>query len=153
MATIEMLRPYVEQKIAEVIGADAVTSDPDGDIPIRAGSAVCFARLVEGPSGPMFRVFSPLLRGVKQSRQLLERLNELNVGAPYARFFVLENTVFCASDLLAENIQVEEIANVLGAVSTHADQVDDLLKNEFGGERMIEEDDSPKPRPGDAAYL
>jgi hypothetical protein len=153
MATLEMLRPYVEQKIAEVIGADSVKVDPDGDIPIRSGSAVCFARLIEGPTGPMFRVFSPMLRGIDGSPRLLERLNQLNVGVPYARFFWHDEVIYCAADLLAENIQGEEIANALSAVSIHADKLDDLLKDEFGGERMIEEDETPKPGPGDSAYL
>lgn len=153
MASIEMLRPYVEQQVAEVLGVEKVQSDPQGDIPIRAGSSVCVARLMDGPSGPMFRVFSPLLRGVETSAELMSKLNELNVRAPYVRFFHAEDVVYCGMDLLADNIQREEIDNAIAAISYHADHLDDLLQKEFGGERMLEDSEVTKP-PGDpAGYL
>lgn len=153
MADIEMLRPYVEQKIAELLGVERVKVDAEGDIPIRAGSAVCFVRLLNGPTGPMVRIFSPLLGGVEGSPQLLAKLNQLNGAAPYVRFFHVEDAVYCALDLLADNVQREEIGNAINVISVHADQLDDLLKNEFGGRRMIEEDDAAKPAKDQTGYL
>lgn len=153
MASIEMLRPYIEQKVAEVLEVEKVKADPQGDIPIRAGSSVCVARLLDGPSGPMLRVFSPLLKGVDEGAELMSRLNELNVRAPYVRFFHAENVVYCAMDLLAENIQREEIDNAIAAISYHADHLDDLLQKEFGGERMLEESEVTKPPGEPAGYL
>jgi hypothetical protein len=152
MANAEMLQPYVQQKVAEFLGIEKVSLDPDGDIPIRYGSTVCFARLLEGPGGPMLRVFSPFLRGVKKTTKLLERLNDLNARAPYVRLFWLGDQVFCATDLLAENLQPEEIRNAISAVSFAADALDDPLKKEFGGERMIEEAGAEKP-PSATSYL
>lgn len=152
MANVEMLRPYVEQKVAELLGVEKVNVDDNGNIPIRSGSAVCFARLLEGPTGPMFRVFSPLLQGVKPTPALLERLNAMNADVPYVRFFHIEDVVYCSTDLVAENMQREEIEHVLSAITFNADQIDDLLKNEFGGERMIEEEHEEKPE-DDSGYL
>jgi hypothetical protein len=85
MTSIEVLRPYVDQKVAEYLGVEKVQKDDDGDIPIRQGSVAYFVRLLEGPSGPMLRVFSPLLRNVEKKPELLDRLNELNGSTPYVR--------------------------------------------------------------------
>jgi hypothetical protein len=153
MASIEMIRPYVEQQVAKLMGSESVKVDPDGDIPIRQGSAVCFARLLDGPSGPMFRVFAPMLGDLKKSLELLERLNELNLRAPYVRFFWDADQVFCSTDLPAESLETDEIANAISAVAYSADHLDDVLKNDFGGRRMIEEDDAAKPTTVGSAYL
>ena len=153
MTTIEMLRPYVAQKVAELLGIEKVKVDPDGDIPIRAGSAVSFARLLDGPTGPLFRVFSPFLLEVKQSPKLLDKLNELNTASPYVRFFWIQDTVYCSTDMKADTLEPEEIQNAIGAVGWHADNFDDLLKGEFGGHRMIEDEELPKPAGKDSTYL
>lgn len=152
MANVEMLRPYVEQKVAELLGVEKVNVDETGNIPIRSGSAVCFARLLEGPTGPMFRVFSPMLKGVKATPALLERLNTMNADVPYVRFFHVEDVVYCSIDVVAENMQREEIEHALSAITFNADQIDDLLKNEFGGERMIEDEPEAKADDG-SGYL
>jgi hypothetical protein len=143
MATAEMLRPYIEQKIATYLGIQKVEVDSDGDIPIKAGSAVCYARLFDGGNGPVFRVFSPLLLDVPKTEQLLERLNELNQTSHYVRFFWQSEQVFCSTDVPAENLLPDQIENSLLAVSWHADKFDDELKAAFGGRRMLEDEDPP----------
>lgn len=153
MATIEILRPYVEQRVAEFLGVEKLRVDVDGTIPIRAGSSVCFARLVDGPTGPMFRVFAHLLSEISSSPPLLERLNELNAEAPFVRFFWVDDSVFCAMDLEAETLQPDEINNALSAVMWHADHHDDLLQKDFGGSRLIEEDTSDPRKDGGGGYL
>jgi hypothetical protein len=40
-----------------------------------------FAGLLERPSGPTLRVFSPRLDEIKKNAKLLERLNVINVSA------------------------------------------------------------------------
>ena len=152
MTNAEMLRPYVQQKVQEFLGVEQLQVDADGDIPIRQGSSVSFARLLDGPTGPVFRVFSPLLSGITKSTELLERLNDLNAGAPYVRFFWAADHVFCAIDLKADTLEPEEITNAIGAVAWHADNIDDLLKKDFGGTRMVEDETPPKPA-SDTTYL
>jgi len=141
----ESLRPYVLQAVASILGLTSVKADDDGDIPIRQGSAICFARLLDGPTGPLLRVFAPMLKNVAKSEALLERLNGLNASAPYLRFFWVEGVIFCAIDLMAENLEKEEIGNALLIVGWFADNLDDILKKDFGGERMVEEEELPKP--------
>lgn len=156
MTSIEMIRPYVEKKIAEYLGIEAVKTDPGGDIPIRFGSTVCVVKLLEGPTGPMMRVFSPFIRGVPKSPALLEKLNEMNSAAPYVRFFWLEETVFCAIDVIATDLEKEEIATALSAVAWHSDNLDEQLVKEFGGKRVFEDEQGEGKKPAgaaDASYL
>lgn len=141
MANAEMLRPYIEQTIARFLGLDSVARDADGDIPIRMGSTVCFARLFDGPDGPIFRVFAVLLSGVESSRRLLERLNELNTGGVLLRFFWSEGAVICRADVPAQNLHHTDIAEAVAGVGTTADALDDLLIEEFGAS-MFPDDDS-----------
>lgn len=155
MANIEMIRPYVEKKIAEYLGIESVKTDPDGDIPIRFGSTVCVVKLLEGPTGPMMRVFSPFIREVQKSTELLEKLNEMNSAAPYVRFFWLEKTVFCAIDVIATDLEKDEIGNALSAVAWHSDNLDEQLIKEFGGKRVFEDADEKEKPAGaaDTSYL
>ncbi len=151
MPDAEMIKPYVEQKIGEMLGRDRLDYDEDGDIPIRHGSSVSFVRLFDGPAGPILRVFSPLLGELKVSRKLLARVNELNAGSTLLRFFFAQGTIFCVVDLPAQDLQPGELQQAVSAVAGTADRLDDLLKDDFGGRRMIEEDDAVKP--GHGAYL
>lgn len=154
MTTVEILRPYVMEQVASLLGVEQVKLDEQGDIPIRRGSAVVFGRLMEGPSGPMFRLFSPLLGGLDKSPNLMERLNQLNMESPYVRFFWVDEHVYCAMDMLAEELQPKEIGNAIEAMTWNSDRLDDLLKADFGGERMVEESEAPKPpTQGDGGYL
>lgn len=156
MANIEMIRPYVEKKVAEYLGADSVKTNPDGSIPIRFGSTACIVNLVEGPSGPMMRVFSPFIQEVEKTPELLEKLNQLNSTAPYVRFFWLEQSVYCSVDVIATDLETGEIANALSAVAWHADNFDEQLVKEFGGKRVFEEEppkDEKAPEAGTGQYL
>ena len=138
MTNADMIRPYVEQQVAALLGRDTVMKDEDGDIPVVGGSCVTFISVVDGPNGPMVRFVAPLLHEVQKSPELLERLNQLNVASPYVRFFWVNEQVLCSMDLDAEDIQRDEIGNALSAVSWHADNFDDTLQKDFGGKRMIE---------------
>jgi hypothetical protein len=149
---VEMIRPYLEKKVSELLGTESVAVDPDGDIPIRSGSSVSYLRLADGPEGAMLRVFSPLLSDVQQTPELLARLNELNAESFFVRFFWTSDHVMCSVDLVAESLDVEEIKNALDAVTFYADKLDDDLKARFGGSRMIEEDEA-RPASSDGAYL
>ena len=75
MTRLEVLRPFVEQTVKEFLVEELKVLD-DGTIPIRAGSSAVNVRLLEGLAGghPLLQVSSPMLRGVKPSPELLEKL-------------------------------------------------------------------------------
>lgn len=151
MADAASLRPFVEQEIAHLFGISHAPRDADGDIPVVSGSSVTFVRVLDSPTGAMIRFFSPVLKDVAGSNELLVRLNQLNARTPYVRFYWSDGHVFCSMEISGENVQWEEIGNAITAVTAHADNIDDLLARDFGGSTMMSEADAPKPT--DPGYL
>lgn len=152
MADAEMIRPFVEQEVAQLLGVPMVAKDQDGDIPIVSGSSVTFVRVVDGPTGAMIRFLSPVLKDVQASPELLSRLNDMNARTPYVRFYWSEGHVFCSMEIAGDDVQWQELGNALAAVTGHADNIDDLLQKDFGGSTMMSREDAPKPG-GVSGYL
>jgi T3SS (YopN, CesT) and YbjN peptide-binding chaperone 1 len=152
---LEVIRPFVEQTVKEFLGVEELKVMDDGTIPIRSGSSAVNVRLLEGPAGghPLLRVASPMLRGVAPSPELLAKLNEMNAAFSFARAFVLEDTVFIAMELFAEELTAAQIDYACGLITFAADHWDDELKQAFGGQTFFEGNvgpDLPEPPPGDA---
>jgi hypothetical protein len=80
-----------------------------------------------------------MLRGVKPSPELLEKLNDMNASFSFARAFVTDETVWIAMDLFAEELTTEQISYACGLITFAADHWDDELKRSFGGETFFEE--------------
>ena len=139
MTRLEVLRPFVEQTVKEFLVEELKVLD-DGTIPIRAGSSAVNVRLLEGLAGghPLLQVSSPMLRGVKPSPELLEKLNEMNASFSFARAFVTDETVYIAMELFAEELTTEQISYACGLITFAADHWDDELKRSFGGETFFE---------------
>src|SRR5438093_8143115 len=137
---LEVIRPFVEQTVKEFLGVDELKVMDDGTIPIRAGSSAVNVRLLEGPAGghPLLRVASPLLHGVQPTPELMVKLNEMNAAFSFARAFVLEETVFIAMELFAEELTSAQIEYACGLITFAADHWDDELKQAFGGETFFE---------------
>ena len=140
MTRLEVIRPFVEQTVKEFLGVDELKVMDDGTIPIRAGSSAVNVRLLEGPAGghPLLRLASPLLHGVRPTTELLAKLNEMNAAFSFARTFVLEDTVFIAMELFAEELTAAQIEYACGLITFAADHWDDELKRAFGGETFFE---------------
>jgi hypothetical protein len=152
---LEVIRPFVEQTVKEFLGVEELKVMEDGTIPIRAGSSAVNVRLLEGPTGghPLLRVASPMLHGVTSSPELLAKLNEMNAAFSFARAFVLEDTVFIAMELFAEELTAAQIDYACGLITFAADHWDDELKGAFGGETFFEANELaklPDPPPGAA---
>jgi hypothetical protein len=114
---------------------------------IRAGTAVVYVRLVDAEP-PVVRVFSPLLRRIERSPDLLVELNELNGRLNFLRLFWRDGTVFAASELLAETLDGAELSNACDGVADAADYYDVRLRARFGGETAFTERRRGTPPPG-----
>ena len=161
MARLDVIRPYVEKAVAEYIGArpDELVVNVDGSIPIRRGSTAYYVRLLEGDP-PMVQVYSTLLYEVAKSPELLDRLNEINAEAMFARAFWTGDSVVVATELVADSIDREQIENACGVVGSIADHYDDELGAAFGGKRIYneqsdedEKDDAAKDDRNTAGYM
>jgi hypothetical protein len=100
---------------------------------VRCGTAVVYLRLVDAEP-PVVRVFSPLLRNLPTSPDLLAELNELNARLSFLRVFWRDNTVYAAAELLAETLTAVELANACDWIADAADYYDQKLHARFGGD-------------------
>lgn len=148
MTRIEVIRPFVERTIAEYLGIDddALEVLDDGTIPIGAGTAVVNVRLVEGHAGrPLLSVFSPLLHDVERTSELLEKLNEVNSSLWFTRVFWADRRVILAMELLAEDLDRDQVEHAVSLVSFASDHWDGELREAFGGEVENPKGEAPPP--------
>ena len=101
-------------------------------VAIRAGTAMVLVRLIDSEPA-VLRVYSPLVREVAASPELLAELNDLNGRLSFLRVFWRDGCVFAATELIAETLAGNELEFACDLVSESADHYDVLLQERFGG--------------------
>ncbi len=135
----ERLRLRVHQLVAGYLAGQPVAADLTAEpVAIRAGTAVVYLRLLDADP-PVVRIFSPLLRRLDRTPELLVELNELNARLSFLRLFWRDDTVYAASELLAGTLSAAELANACDALAEAADYYDGRLQPRFGGETAFRE--------------
>jgi hypothetical protein len=131
------LAERVKMVVASLLGstADQLRVDSDGDIGIRAGSAMIFVRVQEDP--PLVDVFSPLLTGVQPTETLYRRLSDLTNGMVVGRIYCTGDTVWASIPVFGHDFQPTHLLIALRAMVELADDLDDQLRHEFGGSRFF----------------
>jgi hypothetical protein len=117
--------------------------DSDGDIGIRAGSAMVFVRVRDNP--PLVDVFSPVLTEVEPTEQLYVKLSELTNRMPIGRLYCTNDTVWASVPVFGRDFQPTHLMLAVQVMTGLADELDDRLHGEFGGKRFFGEGDKPKP--------
>ena len=144
MAKSDDLRSTLEKMLKEYLGVDKLVTDDEGDYPIRSGSAKYYVRLSEGTPS-LVRVYAQILVGVYSSPALYDRINRVNAVIQFGRLFHDGETVFAATELVADTIDPEELAEACHSIAQLADTYDDLFKQEFGGQRQFEDETLDEP--------
>jgi hypothetical protein len=116
-------------------------ADADGDIGIRAGTAMVFVKVRNDP--PLVDVFSPVLTEIKPTEQLYRRLSELTNRMPLGRLYCANDTVWASVPVFGRNFQPGHLVLAVQVMTGLADELDDRLHGEFGGRRFFAEDDNP----------
>lgn len=124
----------VSEYLDQPLTADLCTEP----VAIRSGTAVVYLRLVDATPA-VVRVFSPLLRGVDRTAELLVELNELNGRLSFLRMFWRDGTVYLVSEVLANTLTEAELANLCDTVADAADYYDEWLNARFGGQTAYAE--------------
>nr|MDT0663172.1 hypothetical protein [Micromonospora sp. DSM 115978] len=144
----------LEERVRTVISAmlkstaDQLQVDADGDIGIRAGSAMVFVRVRDNP--PLVDVFSPVLTEVEPTEQLYVKLSELTNRMPIGRLYCTNDTVWASVPVFGRNFQATHLMLAVQVMTGLADELDDRLHGEFGGKRFFGEGDKPtRPGPGE----
>jgi hypothetical protein len=125
---------------------DQLQVDSDGDIGIRAGSAMVFVRVRDNP--PLVDVFSPVLTEVEPTEQLYVKLSELTNRMPIGRLYCANETVWASVPVFGRSFQPTHLMLAVQVMTGLADELDDRLHGEFGGKRFFGEGDKPVNRSG-----
>ena len=123
--------PELLVAIREITGFGDLEFDNDGDICLPRGSQVVFVRRLGAT--PLVRIWSPLVRGVDETPELLWQLNSLNASAGLVRFSVHDGVIFAEADVAAEPIVAKHVDLALRRFCGATDGVDVMLQREFGG--------------------
>jgi hypothetical protein len=123
------------------VDPETLTVDSDGDIGVRAGSAMVFVRVKETP--PLVDVFSPILTDLKASEKLYTKLSELTTKMPVGRLYHANDTVWASVPVFGRDFQPTHLMLALQVMTGLADELDDRLHGEFGGRRFFTEAESP----------
>ncbi|MEV4754035.1 hypothetical protein AB0J86_02825 [Micromonospora sp. NPDC049559] len=140
----------LEEQVRTVVSAmlksdtEQLQVDSDGDINIRAGSAMVFVRVRDNP--PLVDVFSPILTEVEPTEQLYVKLSELTNRMPIGRLYCTNDTVWASIPVFGRNFQPTHLMLAVQVMTGLADELDDRLHGEFGGKRFFGEGDRPSQR-------
>lgn len=126
---------------------ERLQADADGDIGIRAGSAMVFVRVRDNP--PLVDVFSPVLTEVEPTERLYVKLSELTNRMPIGRLYCANDTVWASIPVFGRNFQATHLMLAVQVMTGLADELDDRLHGEFGGRRFFGEGDKPALREGE----
>ena len=117
--------------IREVTGLGDLEFDSDGDICLVRSSRLLFVRRIGAT--PFVRVWSPMVRKVDETHELLVQLNLLNASAGLVRFSVHDGVIFAEADIAADPIVAKHIDLALDHFWSATGGVDVVLQREFGG--------------------
>jgi hypothetical protein len=123
---------------------DQLHVDADGDIGIRAGSAMVFVRVRDNP--PLIDVFSPVLTEIEPSERLYGRLSELTNRMPIGRLYCTNDTVWASVPVMGRDFQGSHLMLAVQVMTGLADELDDRLQGEFGGKRFYGDADKVAAR-------
>jgi hypothetical protein len=118
---------------------DQLAVDADGDIGIRAGSAMVFVRVRDNPQ--LVDVFSPVLTDVEPTEKLYVKLSELTNRMPIGRLYCTKETVWASVPVIGRDFQTSHLMLAVQVMTGLADELDDRLQGEFGGKRFFGEGD------------
>jgi hypothetical protein len=145
LALEEQVRTVVSTMLKST--SDQLQIDSDGDINIRAGSAMVFVRVRDNP--PLVDVFSPVLTEVEPTEQLYVKLSALTNRMPIGRLYCTNDTVWASIPVFGRNFQPTHLMLAVQVMTGLADELDDRLHGEFGGRRFFGEGDKPAHRDQD----
>ncbi len=126
---------------------DALQVDADGDIGIRAGSAMVFVRVRDNPA--LVDVFSPVLTEVQPTEKLYVKLSELTNRMPIGRLYCTGDTVWASVPVFGRDFQATHLMLAVQVMTGLADELDDRLHGEFGGRRFFGDGDKPALKSGE----
>lgn len=91
-----------------------------------------------GPEETVVRVMAYCVQGARVDDSLLEGLLDLNHSLPVGSFSVVGEDVFFSHSLFGRSLEARNFLGTMAAVATVADDYDDRIVAEYGGETALE---------------
>jgi hypothetical protein len=139
------LRALVDQALVPVFG-EPPHHDGDGDVPVRAGSAMVFVQVPE--HAPVVQLFSVVVVGVSDRERAAFEVAVLNRDQRFVTFVLSDDTVLAYVTIPGLPFAPEHLRAMLSLTVEMVDRVDDDLVARVGGHRWF--DDEPEDASGDA---
>lgn len=131
---VDHLRALVDAALEPVFG-HGPKHDSDGDIPVVAGSALLFIRVLE--DAPAIEIFSTIVRGVTDLDAAATAVTELNNGIRMIKFVLVEDVIIAVAHVAALPFAPQQLRGVLDYMSRVADGIDEGLVAKVGGRRAL----------------
>jgi hypothetical protein len=132
--TFETIREYVDELIDE-----PYFDDETGHFYGRYGSTVLEVGVEPyGPAESVVNITAYCAQGVSVDESLMEGLLGLNHSLPVGAFSLVGTDVFFSHSLFGKDIQPRDFLGAVAAVATVADDYDDRIVAEYGGETALE---------------
>ncbi len=130
--TPDQVRTLVLEALRSASEIEDLEFDTDTKrLQIRFGTALLRIEVQEDPLRITF--MAPLVSQLESQEGLLARINDLNARTTFARVLVVDGTVFAVAEVLAVPFVAAHVAHACSLLGTLADEIDDLLQQEFGG--------------------
>ncbi len=110
--------------------------DTEGEISLRAGSAMVFIKPTERPA--VVDVYSPLLTDVGTNERLFSELSELTRRLPIGRLYYADSTIWASVPVYGRDFQPSHLMLAVQSMTRLADDLDDRLQRKFGGRRFFD---------------
>jgi hypothetical protein len=126
-------RQLLEELLCRFLGVETIEADEDGDYPISSPEGRdLWVRLVVDANPISVQVFSVLATHVDAHPGLFEELNSINANAAHIKVLWASGAVMAEVDLVAESLDLAELANALQVVRHTAERYHDILSAYFG---------------------
>src|SRR5205823_1439105 len=129
----DVVQSHVEALCERMLGTTDLKVNPQGEIPIRYGTAVYTVRVVPTQRGPHAEVCAIAVDDVDADPGLYEALNEVNRMASHFHAFWIDHKVVFASEFLGETLSVEEFECACEEIASAAHHEGLRLTKVYGG--------------------
>ena len=123
----------LEKLLCEFLRIDEIAADDDGDYGITTPDGnQLWVRLQTDFRPISAQVFSVLASDVPCTNELLAELNSINSSAPFVKVMWADDAIMAETDIVAESLDLAELANALTVVQETADRYIGILSAYFG---------------------
>ena len=139
---LEEVKEFAYEAVVEAFGKLNVNRRDDGTLWLRNGSAVIDITYSGEEDAPLLFIYSKVALNVPYSEELIKYLLNLNLRITFGCLgFQEENgsvTIFLKTFLIPEFTKKEELSVYVVNMVKLADDLDDVIVEKYGGEKMNE---------------